>query len=148
MFSEHITICRTLSIDIWELKCQQRQTNKAKYDKLCPCKLCKILKFFFLILLSKAILETKVVPTNRNSSAFLLNTNMIFSNVVLFSNFSQTFFETNFRQQNKNKSYWNNQLFCWPAVKKRYCGYYVSEHLKYCSQINKYWLHKKMCIWT
>ena len=29
-FSEHITNFGILSIDIWQLKCQQRQTNKAK----------------------------------------------------------------------------------------------------------------------
>ena len=29
-FSENITIFWTLSIDIWQFKCQQRQTNKPK----------------------------------------------------------------------------------------------------------------------
>ena len=33
-FSEHITIFGTLSIDIWQLKCQQRQTNKTKNDDI------------------------------------------------------------------------------------------------------------------
>ena len=87
-FSKHITIFRTLSIDIWQLKCQQRQTNTTK-----NCKLLRIIKFFFLILLRKATLLTssKIAPTNRNSSAFLLNTSKAFSNIELFPIFSQTF---------------------------------------------------------
>ena len=44
--------------------------------------------------------------------AFLLNTSKTCSNVKLFSIFRQTFFGTNFRDQN------NKQLFCGPAVKK------------------------------
>ena len=27
-------------------------------------------------------------------------------------------------------------------LSKKYCVYYVSEHLKYCSKINEYWLNK------
>ena len=41
-------------------------------------------------------LESRVIPTNRNSSAFLLHTSKAFSNVEVFSNFSQTFLELNF----------------------------------------------------
>ena len=88
-FSEHITIFRTLSIDIWQLKCQQRQTKNVKK----VCKLYRIMKFFFLILLRKATLESKIAPTNRNSSAFLLYTSKTFLNAELFSIFSQTFLE-------------------------------------------------------
>ena len=47
-------------------------TNKKLQTFLC--KLFRIIKFFFLILLKKANLELKVTPTNRNSSAFLLCT--------------------------------------------------------------------------
>ena len=39
--------------------------------------------------------------------AFLLNTRKTCSNLELFSIFSQTFFGTNFPDQNKNKYYWN-----------------------------------------
>ena len=50
-------------------------------------------QIFLLILLRKATLESKVTPTNLNSSAFLLHTSQTFSNVELFSIFSQTFLE-------------------------------------------------------
>ena len=30
--------------------------------------------------------------------------------------------------------------------KKKYCVHYVSEHLKYCAQINEYWLNKNVCL--
>ena len=84
-FSEHITIFRTL--DFWQLKCQQRQTSETKNWKLFFC------KFFLLILLRKATLESKVFPLNRNSLAFLLHTSKTFSNVELFSIFSHTLLE-------------------------------------------------------
>ena len=87
-FSEHITIIRTFSIDIWQLKCQPRQTNKTKNSKLFS-----IIKFFFFVLLRKAALESKVAPTNCNSLAFLLHTGKTFSNVELFSIFLQSFLE-------------------------------------------------------
>ena len=57
------------------------------------CKLFRIIKYFFLILLGEATLESKVVPTNRNSSAFLLRCSKTFSNVESFSTFSHTFLE-------------------------------------------------------
>ena len=82
---------------------QIKQTN----GKLFFCKLLRIIKFFFLILLREATLESKVVSTNRNSSAFLLPTSETISNVELFSIFLQTFLK---------QCYW--QLFCWSAVKK------------------------------
>ena len=92
-FSEHITIFQTLSIDIWQLKCQQRHTNKTKNGNVFFCKLFRIIKFLFVILLRKTTLESKVASTNRNSSTFLLHTSKIFYNVELFSNFSRTFLE-------------------------------------------------------
>ena len=92
------------------------------------------IKFFFLILLREATWKSKVAPTNLNSSAFL------------FSIFSQIFFGTNFRYQNKsNVIEIINGLFL-PAAKKKYCVCYVSEHLKYCTQINEYWLNKNACL--
>ena len=82
---------------------------------LC-CKLFRMIKFFFIILLREATLESNVAPTNRNSSAFLLNTNKIFSNVELFSIFLNKFFLLIFTTE--TKCCWNNQLFCLPSVKK------------------------------
>ena len=61
----------------------------------------RIIKIFLLILLREATLGSKVAPTNRNSSAFLLHTSKIFSNVELFSIFSH-FFGFHFRHQNNN----------------------------------------------
>ena len=96
-FIEHITMFRTLSIDIWQLKCpQQQQTNKTKNVTLFFCKLFRIIKLFFLILLRIATLELKVASTKRNISAFLLYTSKTFSNDELFSIFSQTFLKLTF----------------------------------------------------
>ena len=70
------------------------------------------------------------------------------------------------------KPFWNQKLFlltasgrrsCYTLVRpflmlscfpnknnvvetRKYCVYYVSEHLKYCSQINEYWLNKNACL--
>ena len=93
MFSEHVTIFQTLSIDIWQLICQQRQTNKTKNGELFFGKLFRNVKFLFLILLREGALESNVAPTNCNSLAYLLHTSKAFSNVELFYIFSQTFFE-------------------------------------------------------
>ena len=132
---------RTLSIDIWQLKCQQRQTNKTKNAKLFFCKLFRIIKFFFLILVREATLEPNVASTNRNSSAFLLHTSMTFSNVAVFTIFSQTFFELIFATNVVET------ISCFIyQLSKNYCVYYVPEHLKYCSQINEYWLNKNGCV--
>ena len=123
-FSEHNTI-------FWTPKCQQWQTHKTKNGKLFFCKL--------FILLRKATLESKVAPTNSNTSK-------TFSKVELFCIFSQTFFGTKFRYQNKNKVNETIGYFVYQLLKK-YCVYYVSERLKYCTQINKYWFNKKIPVW-
>ena len=78
MLSELITIFRTLSIDIRQLKCQQRQINKIKNAELNFYKLFRINKFFFLIHLREATLESKVASTNHKSSVFLLRTSKTF----------------------------------------------------------------------
>ena len=84
-FSEHIKIFWTLSIVNKDKQIKQKMAN------FFFCKLFKIIKFFFLILLRKVALESKVAYTNCNSSAFLLQTSKIFSNAELFSTFLQTF---------------------------------------------------------
>ena len=137
-FSENISIFETLSIDIWQLKFQQRQTNKTKKKQTFIGKLFRINKFFFVNLLREDTLESKLALTNRNSLAFLLYNSNTFYNVDLFSIFSQTFLELIFATKLK-QCCWNNQLFVY-QLSKKYCVYYVSEHLKYCSQINEYWL--------
>ena len=99
------------------------------------------------MLLRKAILESKVAPINRNSSAFLLHITKTFSNFELFSIFSQTFFGTNFRHENKSNVVETISCFVYQLSKKYYV-YYVSEHLKYCLQIKEYWLNKNACLNT
>ena len=129
-YSEYITIFRTLSIDIWQLKYQQRQTNKTKNDELFFCKLFRMIKFFFLILLREASLESKAAPTNRNSSAFLLHTSKTFPQRWVVFPFFTNFFGSNFRYHNKNNVVETISCFV-DQLTKKYCVYYVSEHLKY-----------------
>ena len=97
-------------------------------DELIFCKLFRIIQF-----LREATLESKVAPTNRNRSVYLLHTSKTFSNVELFSIFCTNYFGINLRHQNKNN-----------VVEKISC--FVSEHLKYCSRINEYWFNKNACL--
>ena len=92
--------------EIFELICYNFNVNNDKQIKQKKwwtffCKLFRIIKFFFLILLREAALESKVTPTNRNSSAFLLHTSKTFSNVELFSIFSQIFLQPIFNSKIK-----------------------------------------------
>ena len=82
---------------------------KQKRANFFFCKLFRNIKFFFLILLGEATLESIVTPTNRNSSAFLLHTSKTFSKAELFFIFSQTFLKLIFATKIKKKC-WNNQL--------------------------------------
>ena len=136
--------CSVSILHIWQLKCQQRHTNKTKNGKLFICKLFRIIQFFFLILLREATLESKVASTNRNSSAFLLHTNKTFSNVELFSIFSQTFLELIFAT--KIKTMLLKQSVVLFTSCQRNIAYIMSEHLKYCTQIKEYWLNKNACL--
>ena len=86
-FSDHILIFKTLSIDIDILISTTIQKIKRKMANFF------FIKFFFLIFLRKTTLESKVTPTNSNSSAYLLHTSQTFCNVELYSNFSQYFLE-------------------------------------------------------
>ena len=100
---------------------------------------------FFLILLRKPTLASKISPTNRNSSAFLLHTSKTFYNVELFSIFFTNFFGSNFRHQYLNNVVETISCFVY-QLSKKFCVYYVSEHLKCCTQINEYWLNKNACL--
>ena len=66
--------------------------------------------------------------------------------VELFSLFSQTFFGTNFDDQNKSNVVETTSCFH-DQLSEKYCVYehYVSEHLKYCTQINENLLDKTVC---
>ena len=92
-FSDHFTIFWMLSIDIWQFSVNNYKQIKQKMANFSFCKIFRIIKFFFLILLRRTTLESKVAPTNRNISIFLLHTSSkTFSNVELFLIFSQYFF--------------------------------------------------------
>ena len=68
-FSEHIKFFRTLSIDIWQLKCQQRQTNKTKNSRLFfSVSYSELSNFSSLSFWGKPI----KTPINRTSPVFLL----------------------------------------------------------------------------
>ena len=76
-------------------------------------------------------------------TVFLLNTKKTCSNDIFFLKF---FLELIFAIKRKT------MLLKLPAVllsswkKYIYCVYYVSEHLKFYTQINKYWLNKTICL--
>ena len=79
-------------------------------------------------------------------TGFLLSSSKTCFNVALFSIFPQNFFGTNFRDQNKNNVIETTRCFVDQQTKK-YCVYYVSEHLKYCTEIKEYWLNKNFCVY-
>ena len=116
-----IVIFRTLLIDIWHHNVSSDKQIKQQNFELSFCKLFRIIK--------------------SNSSEFLLHSSKTFPKVELFTIFSQSFFGTNFRLQNKNNvlEIISNCIY---QLSKKCCLYYVFEHLKYCSQINEYWLNK------
>ena len=96
----------------------------------------------FLILLREANLQSKVAPTNRNSSAFLLHTNKtFFQRFVVFHKFFHKIFAIKIKTMLLNQA-----AVLFTNCQKKYCVYYVSEHLKYCTQINEYWLNKNACL--
>ena len=55
-------------------------------------------------------------------------------------------FETNFLDQNQNNVIETINCFVDQLSKKKYCAYYVSEHIKYYAQINEYCLNKNVCL--
>ena len=82
----------------------------------------------------------KICSYQPQMAAFLLSKTC--SNVELFSIFLQIFFlELIFATiKIKTISYFVDQL------SEKYCIYYVSEHLKYSTQINEYGLNKNICL--
>ena len=115
-----------------------KQTNGEHFF----CKLFRIIKFFFPILLREVTLQSKVAPTNRNSSAFLLHTNKtFFQRFVVFHKFFHKIFAIKIKTMLLNQA-----AVLFTNCQKKYCVYYVSEHLKYCTQINEYWLNKNACL--
>ena len=118
---EHITIFQTLSIDIW----QQNMANffSANFSELS--------KFSCSSFQGKPLWNQKLLLLT--ATAWFCCYKLIRPVPTLsFFHSSTNFFGINFRRQNKNIviatiSYFDDQLL------KKYCIYYVSEHLKYCS---------------
>ena len=99
-FSEHITIFRTLSINIWQLKCKQWQTNKTKKGKLFSENFSKLSNFPSSYLWGKPLWNQKLLlltATARGSCYTLVRSFPTLSCFPFFINF----FGTNFRHQNK-----------------------------------------------
>ena len=62
-FCEHITIFGTLSIDIWQLKCQQRQTNKTiKWRTFFSANFSELFNFSSLSFWKKTLWNRKMLP--------------------------------------------------------------------------------------
>ena len=142
-FSEHITrtIFRTLSIDIWQLKCQQPNDKqiKQKITNFVSANVSELSNFSSSYFWEKPLWNQKLLlPTAKSGGKTC-------SNVELFSIFFTNFFETSFRQQNKNNVVETISCFVY-QLSKKYCVYYACEHFKYCSQINEYWLNNTACL--
>ena len=131
-YSEHITIFQTLSVDIWQLICQQTINRKWRFRCFYWIYLfiynLQNSQVFLPYPLKRIYFLIKSVPTNSKNRRLCKTC----TNVDLFSVFSQTF---NFRDQNVVDQ-----------LSKKYCLYYVYEHLKYYTQINIYWLNKNVCL--
>ena len=76
---------------------------------------------------------------------FLFHTSKTFSNVELLSIYSQSFLELIFATKAKTMLLKQSAVL-FSQLSKKYCVYYVSEHLKYFSRINEYWLNKNDCL--
>ena len=131
-FSEHFQLIFDNSNVSKGKKIKQKKANffAANLSDLSKC--------FFLILLRQDPLKSKVALTTATArpSCYTL-AGKTFSKVELFSIFSHTYFGTNFRHQNKNNVVETINCFVY-QLSIKYCVYYVSEHLKYCAQINEY----------
>ena len=115
--TEQITIFRTLSIDV----------NNDKQIKQ------KMANFFLQTFQNYQIFLRHPASNNRNSSAFLLHTSKTFSNIELFSIFSQTSLGQIFATKIKTMLLKQSAVLFTSSQK-----IFVSEHLKYYTQINEY----------
>ena len=80
--------------------------------------------------------ETKDVPSNRKNWRFRWTLVRTVPTLSWFPFFHKLFFGTNFSDQGKNNVI--ETISCLvDQLSKKYCVYYVSEHLKYYIQINE-----------
>ena len=111
-FSEHITIFQTLSIGIWQLKCQQRQTNETKNDEDFSANFSELSSFSSSPFWEKTLWNQKLLlltATARRSCYTLVRP---FPTLSCFPFFHKLFWNE------FSLCCWNNQLFCLPNVKK------------------------------
>ena len=92
-FSEHITIFRTLSIDIWLRKCQQRLTNKTENKKLFSANFSEISNCCSSSFWEKPLWNQKFLLLTATVGRSCYLASKSFSKFELFSIFSQTFLE-------------------------------------------------------
>ena len=93
--------------------------------------ICRIMKFFSLILLTETTLESKAIKRS-------------VSTLGCFPFFHKLFLELIFKSKIQTMLLKQSAVLL-PVVKK-YCAYYVSEHLKYCTKINVYLLNTNVCL--
>ena len=74
--------------------------------------------FFFLILLTAPLFGIKSHSYQPQKPLVTLVRPVL--TLSCFPFFHKRFFGTNYRDQNNEQCYWNDQLFCWPALKKYY----------------------------
>ena len=127
-FSEHITIFRTLSIDIWQHKSTIVNNDKQIKQKMANFILQTFQNYQIFPPHSSEIsnMISEVSFTNRNSSALLLHAGKTFSNLELFFIFSFTyfyFFGTYFRYQNKSNVVETISCFVYQLSKKKNIAY-------------------------
>ena len=136
----NITIFRTFSVHIWQLKCQKWQPSKTKNGKLFFANFSKLSNFSSLSFWEKPFWNQKLLLLTGIARRSCYT--HLFQRWVVF-HFFTNFFGTNFHHQNKNNVVETISCFV-DQLSKKYCVCYVFEHLKYCSQINEYWLNRNV----
>ena len=143
-FSKHFTIFWTLSIDIWQLKCQQRQINKTKNGDIFSANFSELSNFFP----SSSFWEKSlwnhfgITATVRHSCSTQVRS---LPTLSCFPFSYKLFLELIFAYQTKNNVVETISCFVY-QLSKKYFVYYLFEYLKYCTQINGYWLNKNACL--
>ena len=69
-----------------------------------------------------------------------------FTTLSCFPFFHKIFLKLIFTTKIKTMLLIHQSAVLFTSCHKKYCVYYVSEHLKYCAQINEYWLNKNPCL--
>ena len=130
-FSEHLQLIFDNS------NVNKRQTNKTKNGKLFFCKLphpSERSQFGIQI--------CSYITYTRRSCYIQVRS---FPTLTSFPFFSWTFLDLIFATIRKTMLLIQSAVL-FTSCHQKYCAYYGSEHLKYCSQIEEYWLNKNGCL--